>query len=224
MSIGDREQRQFLAFHELFDDDDPAGQAESTFSQHGANRAARIRASRAHHGTLATRETRGFHHQRFGVTVHVLKRLVQAIERPARRGGDARLLHHFLREGLRCFDSRPGSSGSEHRTTLGPQPVGESQRQGLLGSYDGEINAVGVRCIGEAIDVGGGDFEIGGDFRGAGIPRRTIDVGGGKVVTKRPAQRVFPSSTSDDQYSHFSCAFRKASPTRFAAFLAASTT
>jgi hypothetical protein len=176
VSIGDREQRQFLAFHELFDDDDPAGQAESTFSQHGANRAARIRARRAHHRTLATRETRGLHHQRFGVTVDVLKRLVQAIERPARRGGDARLFHHFLRKGLRCFDCRSGSSRSEHRTTLGPKPVGESQREGLLGAYDREVNAVGVSRIGDAVDVGGGDFEIGGDFRSAGIPRRTIDV------------------------------------------------
>ena len=66
--------------------------------------------------------------------------------------------------------------------------------------------------------------EVGGELRGTGIARRTVEVRVRVLAPERPAERVLPPARADDQQPHDFCAFRKASRARSAARRAASAT
>ena len=67
-----------------------------------------------------------------------------------------------------CAAAAPGPKTS---ASLGAQPVGQAERQRNLGTDDDEVDAVHVGRIGDAIDVVGGDGEVGGEFSSTGIAR-----------------------------------------------------
>ena len=76
----------------------------------------------------------------------------------------------------------------------------------------------------EAVGVVAADGKIGGKLGGARIARCAVEVSGGKIVAKGPAERVLAATPADDQNLHFCRALRKASRAEAAAFLAASVT
>ena len=69
--------------------------------------------------------------------------------------------------------------------------------------------------------ITGGDGEVGGDRRAAGVSGGTKHRGG---PSQRPTKRVLAAAAPDDQYSHFLPASLKAWVNACAAFLAASAT
>ena len=86
----------------------------------------------------------------------------------------------------------------------------------------GEIDAVHVGRIGNAVEVVGGDGEIVGELGGTRVAGGTVELRVGIFSAEGPAQGVLPASTAHHQQSHGFCAFLKASRARSAARLAAS--
>ena len=97
-------------------------------------------------------------------------------------------------------------------------------RQRHLGADHGEVDAVHVGRVGDAVEVVGGDGEVGGELGGAGIAGRAVEIGVRVLAAERPAEGVLPSAAADDQQPHDFWAFRNASRARSAARLAASAT
>ena len=180
------------------------GVAESTFVR--AWRATALRGLRpggADDGALAGRETRGLHHQRLGVAVHVRQRRVQIGEGPARGGRHARPAASLPwrrpsrprsappaapgpktgRPSARSRSASPSASGSSGPTTVRSMPYASaaSARRSM---------SVAAMC------------EIGGEFGGAGVARGAVEVGGGMVAAEGPAEGVLAAPAADDQYPH----------------------
>ena len=193
-------------------------------AEHRAQGSGCLRPGRADDRPLAGRETGRLDYQRLRMTSDEFERRPQLLEGPARCGGNPRLLHDLLGEGLRRLELGGGRARSEDRPSFSPKTIGESSRERHLGPDDGEIDAVHVRGVGQPVEVVGGNRKVGRQLRGAGVARRTVDVGAGVLPPKRPAEGMLPAPRSDYQQPHGFCAFLKASRARSAARRAASAT
>ena len=205
-------------------DDGGARIAEGAIAQHRSHRAGRLRAGGADHGALAGGESRRLHHQRLGVAVDVRQRGGEILEGAARGRRDARRGHDVLGEGLRRLELRRRGARPEDRATLGSEAIRQPAGERDLGPDHGEVDAMHVGGVGQAVEVVGGDGEVGGELGGAGIARGAEEVGVRVFAAEGPAERVLPPAAADDQEPHDFWAFRNASRARSAARLAASAT
>src|ERR1019366_6596694 len=92
--------------------------------------------------------------------------------------------------------------GPEYCPALPTKPIGKAQRQRDLGTDDDEVDGVRIRRIDQAVDVVGGNVEVGRHGRGAGISRGDVDpvlrIIGGEGL----GERVLPAAATDDEQSH----------------------
>ena len=152
-----------------------AGIAELAIAEHRLHRRRRLRAGGADDGALARREAGCLHDQRLGMRRDVREGGREVGEGLARGRRNAGRGHDVLGERLRGLDARRGRTGAGDEPSLGAQAVGEAERQRYLGPDDDEVDAVHVGRIGDAIDVVGGDGEVGGEFSSTGVPGRAAD-------------------------------------------------
>lgn len=145
-------------------------------------------------------------------------------ERAAWRSGDPGGEHHFLGECLRRLDPRGGGRGAEYHLVRVAQTVRQPAGERRFRPDDDEIHSEVLGGADELIELIGSDGEIVGELGGARVTRRTVEGHGGEVLVHRPAERVLPASSSDDQYLHDCCDLRKASRADVAARFAASAT
>ena len=222
--VGDGEDRDLLALEERLDHNGGAGLAERAVAQHRPDGGGGLRAGETDDGALAGGEARRLDHEGLGVAIDVGQGRPQLLERPAGGGGYGGRGHHVLRERLRRLDLCRRGAGAEHRSPLGAKPVRQPAGERHLGADDGEVDAVHIGQVGQAIEIVRRDGQVGGERGGAGIAGRAVEVGLGVLPPDRPAERMFPASAADHQGPHGFWALRNASRARSAARLAASAT
>jgi hypothetical protein len=69
--------------------------------------------------------------------------------------------------------ARPPGAGAA--PPLGSQPIGQAKRERHFGTDDDQVDAVHVGRIGKAVDVVGGNGEIGGEVGSTGVARRAAE-------------------------------------------------
>jgi hypothetical protein len=73
------------------------------------------------------------------------------------RRGDTGGEHHLLRKRLGSFDLGCRGTRPEDQPSLGTEPVGQARGERGLGPHHGEVDAVHVGGIGNAIEIVGRD-------------------------------------------------------------------
>ncbi len=222
LAVGHRHHRDLLALEKGLDHHGASRFAELAGLQHRSHRACRLGSRGTHDGALAGGEPGGLDHQRLRMAIDVGQRGGEIAKAAAGRGAHARSRHQLLGESLGGFQLRRGGTRPEDRPPLGPKPVGQAERQRDLGPHHGEIDAVHVGRVGQAVDIVGGNGKVFGELGGTWIPWGAVQLGLRILPAEGPAERVLPAPAAYHEQSHDFCAFRKASRARSAARLAAS--
>ena len=135
---------------------------------------------------LAEREAVRLHHERIR---HALREGVRlgAIGKAARaRGRDAVALHEFLREDLRGFELRGVLRRAEDAQARGLEAIDDAGGERVVGTDDGEVDALVARELHEGVVVGDLDGNAGGELRDAGVARRAEDGGDARRLAELP--------------------------------------
>ena len=198
--------------------------AEDALAKHRSDRGRGFTARETDDRALAGGEARGFHDQWLGMAIDVVEGGRRSVNVRLAAVGMPAACHHFLRERLGRLELGRRRARSEHRPSLGPEAIREPAGQRYLGTDHGEVDAVHVGRVGDAVQVVGRDGEVGRQVGGAGIAGRAVEIGVRVLAPERPAESVLPSASADDQQPHDFWAFRNASRARSAARLAASAT
>ena len=126
-----------------------------------------------------------------------------------------------------AFDASSCAAAALGPTTARPSARSRSASpaaSGASGPIDDHVDAQHVGCVGDAIDVVGGDGKVVGKGSRAGIAGRGMEHRIGVFAAEGVTERVLPPSATDDQNPHRRWAARNASAARSAARFAASAT
>ena len=168
LAIGQREDRQLLAFEELLDQHLFARLSQRPV-QHRADDLGRVDATLAHDGPFPSRQSRGLHDERLRMIADVLERGPDTDERRTLGGGYAGAMHDLLGVRLRRLEPRRRRRWPEHGPAVVPQPVSQPGGERGFRPDDRDVDIPVADGGNEVVDGGGGDGKVGGEGRGAGI-------------------------------------------------------
>ena len=185
---------------ELLDDHGAPRVPEGAVAHGGAHGAEGLLGGRRHDDALACGQAIGLHDERTVRLTHVALGGVGVVEHLERGRRDAMTLQELLHEDLRALEARRRLRGPEGRDFRLRQRIDEAQRQGHLGAYDDEIDALHEREGHETVDVVGLDGPVGSVARGAAIAGRAEH----HVSFRREAANdgVLSRSRADDEDFH----------------------
>ncbi len=202
LAVGQGEDRELLALHEVLDHDHVSGVAEGLLGHDLPGGLLGCRQALAHQGALPAGEPRGLHHQRSAHLPDVLQGGLELPEGAVGGRGNADLGHEVLGECLAGLDPGGLGGGAEGGDPAVPQAVHHPRRQGGFGADDGQIDAGVGGPGGHTPDVRG--REVHAVHPAVHAPVRARDVEGGvrSVPAELPEEGVLAPPVSDDQDMH----------------------
>ena len=203
-AVGDGEERELLALHELLHQHLAPRRAETVVLEHRVDGGVGVGDRLAHDHSLTRREPRRLdHHRRAEVARGALRRRrVDAANRA--RGRHSRLAHERLRERLRRLDARRAARGPEHRDAGGAQRVREPCRERRLGTDHDELRLLLHRQCDDPRNVVRAHRHAAAERRQPRISGRGDDLDRWLVLRQLPGERVLAPAASDDQNPHAS--------------------
>ena len=198
-AVGDAEDGKLWAFEQLLDHDGRAAATEPTLDQHGVDSRVRFGAGGAHDHTLAAREAVGL--DRNATTAFLCPQFggSRVRERLEVRGGDARVAHEVLGEGLARLDAARAAVRSEHIEAGVTHGVPHRCVDRRLWAQDDEPEALAAREVDELHDVGGGDRLVARHAAGAAVTGRAEDPLDEVGLDALPNERMFTRARADNQ-------------------------
>ena len=201
-AAGQREERDFLAVHELFDHDARPGAAEFPPLEALRDGGVRLGQRGADDGALAGRQSVGLHHARRAELAAEPPRRHRIIERPESRGGNPVAGHEVLGEGLGALDRRGTGAGAEDRQPALAQAIGQTRHQRHLGSDDDQVDVVASGEAGQAIGVVQREIETPRMLGDPRVARRRPQMLDERTLGDLPGERVLATAGADEEDPH----------------------
>ena len=191
-----------MTVEKLLDQDPIAGSAEYALAEEQPESPLHVVSRLDDQDAFAPGEAVGLENR--GITQAVDRRahFVGGAAHLGRRGRDSVPPEKLLGENLRGLDLRGQTAGSEDRQLALREEVSDPERQGDLGSDDGQVDPQLLREIGELHDLSGGNRKAVRDLGNAGIAGSAVDLAGVGALRERPAERVLARAPADDEDSH----------------------
>jgi hypothetical protein len=201
-AVGDREERDLLALHELLDEDLGPGVAEAIPFEHVVDRAVGIAQGLADDHALASREPRCLHDDRCAEAACGSLGIGNARMNLGACGRNALLEEERLGEGFRRLDLRCRAGGPEDRQLRGAKPIDDARFQRRLRSDDGEIDGALAGETLQTFDVEHVDRHALPELGDAGIPGGGEQLEVGLFTSELPRERVLAPAAADEEYAH----------------------
>ena len=201
-SIGEHEQRELFALHELLDENLRAGFAENAILDHHVDRALGFLSAVGYHDAFARGQSGRLDDDRRARSLDCLECIERIVVIGSSRGGYSGGRHQRLCEPLGCFDFRRCSRWAEDRTTLGLELVNDSERERHFRSHDCQID---VRTLGESEEAGDivrCDGNTLRDVSEPGIATCADEVDRWIVLLELPRDRMLAAAISNQQHFH----------------------
>src|SRR5262249_14429788 len=149
--------------------------------------------------SLARGKAVGLDHERpLALALEVGLRRAGALEASPRAGRDAMAIEELLREDLRALEARARLAGAEDERPALAQPIGEAERERILGPDHDEVGTLLLRQAREPVDVGRAHGDVAAELLGPRVAGRAHDLLHERRGRDLPAQRVLASAGADD--------------------------
>ena len=202
-AVGEHEERELFAGHELLDEDLAPGIAEGLRGEHRDGGSVGVLDALADEDALPRREPGRLDHDRRTERADGEERAVECGVRFGARGGHAGVAHQLLREGLRRFDARGGARRAEDGELLEAECIHESGGERRLGPNDREVGTLAQREIEERAGVRRLHRGAAAELRQPRVARGGDDVEGRMTPRERPGEGVLAPAAADQQHLHF---------------------
>ena len=201
-AVGDGEEGDFLALHELLDEHRGAGGAEPVALEHVVDRAVGVAERLADDDALSGGEAGGFDDDgRAEATGGSLGAGDRGVDLGA-RGRDPLVEQELLGERLGRLDLGGGARRSEDRQTGGAESVDDARLERSFGTDDGEVDGALAREPLEGVDVEHVDRHALSELGDPGVARRGDQLEVGLFTGQLPRERVLATATADEENSH----------------------
>ena len=197
LAIGQREEREFDALHELLDQHARPRRAERALQHQRIQRVARLALVVADEDALASGQPIGLHHDRECAAIRraphaptrslrswSLKRTAAAVGTPARSISD-------LAQSFAALDARRRRRWSKDRQATRREDIHDAAAERVFWPNHRQVNRMALGPVGARGEVHRVEGEVFGDGRCAAVAGRAVELAELRRAAERPAERVF---------------------------------